>query len=241
MVLQRINPRGGLAIAVIGADGSGKSTVIANLQSTFKKKLDVYSIYFGSGAGKVSWPRKFLSALKKAKSAKKKKQSAKTEQRVSGKKKGYITNVYKCIQSLIVANEKRKNLKRMLLAKKKGMLVICDRYPQNQILGYNDGPMLQSFAVSSSPLFRMMAKKEAGIYKQFEETTPDIIFKLIAEAEVVEARKPGETPLEILKAKIEGVKQLNFPDSCEVITVNAEEPLEKVLFTIKKKIWEAYH
>jgi hypothetical protein len=65
VVIQRINPRGGLTVAVIGADGSGKSTVVNDLFNTFKKKLDVQKIYFGNGAGKKSWYRKLLVNVKK--------------------------------------------------------------------------------------------------------------------------------------------------------------------------------
>jgi hypothetical protein len=32
----------------------------------------------------------------------------------------------------------------MQQAKEKGMLVICDRYPQNQVIGYNDGPSFKT-------------------------------------------------------------------------------------------------
>lgn len=249
VVLLRINPRGGLVIAIIGADGSGKSTVINSLQSTFKKKLDVYKIYFGQGVGKISWYRGVLSSFKRGLSIIKK--SVKTNQ-TNGQKQvpkqaalknqfGIITSVYDCIESLMVAQERYSNLKRMQIAKKRGMLVICDRYPQNQFWGYNDGPRLQHLAQSKNPFLRIIAKREARIYKLFEQKTPDIIFKLIADAEVIEARKPGETSLEILRAKIDWVKQLKFPDNCQVVTVNAEEPLEKVLFTIRKKIWEAYN
>ncbi|RYF88141.1 MAG: hypothetical protein EOO00_11620, partial [Chitinophagaceae bacterium] len=49
IVHKRVHPTKGLVIAVIGADGSGKSTVIKNINSTFSKKLDVYPIYFGNG------------------------------------------------------------------------------------------------------------------------------------------------------------------------------------------------
>ncbi|RZK45520.1 MAG: hypothetical protein EOO97_00925, partial [Pedobacter sp.] len=45
IVLQRVRTDGGLIVAVVGADGSGKSTVIDNLKTTFKRKIDVFPIY----------------------------------------------------------------------------------------------------------------------------------------------------------------------------------------------------
>lgn len=244
IVAQRINPRGGLVIAVVGADGSGKSTVIGNLQATFKKKLDVYRIYFGKGDGKMSWSRKLLVRFKKKVAPVKAELPAdhnkpKAERKPSEKKKSFKANFYKSVEALIVANEKRSNLKQMQAAKKKGMLVICDRFPQNQIMGYNDGPMLTDLAHSSNPILRTMSRMEARAYEMASQTLPDVVFKLIADAEVVEARKPGLTKLEVLEQKIEGIKRLQFEGS-DVVTVDATQPLEKVLYTIKKKIWESY-
>ncbi len=122
-------------------------------------------------------------------------------------------------------------------AKSKGALVICDRYPQNQVMGYNDGPLLHDFLDSKNPLFRTVAKMEASIYAQAENHPPDILFKLVTDAEVVEKRKPGETSIEKLIAKINGVKQLKFKDTCKVITVDAKKPLNEVLCIVRKEIW----
>ncbi|GAA4305198.1 oligosaccharide flippase family protein [Nibribacter koreensis] len=242
IISQRINPRGGMVIAVIGADGSGKSTVTANLRDTFQKKLDVYRIYYGRGDGKISWPRKVLLQLKSVlHQAPRKNVNGKKIALATPRKKGALAEVYRCINALIVANEKRRNLQLMQEAKQKGMLIICDRYPQNQIMGFNDGPLLHHLANSKNPLFRMMSKLESRIYARAENTPPDVIFKLIAEANVVEARKPGETLLETLEAKISGFKSLQFKDTCKVITVDATQPLAQVLSTVKKEIWQAYH
>ncbi|KAA9340712.1 nucleoside/nucleotide kinase family protein [Adhaeribacter soli] len=238
---QRINPRGGLTIAVVGADGSGKSTVTADLQNTFRTKLDVYRVYLGRGDGKISLARKVLLGARKMVGPEPKKGTAKKGNRNSGnKQKGLLANVYKCIEAMLVANEKSRNLERMQQAKQKGMLVICDRFPQNQIMGYNDGPLLNHLAKSSNPVFRAISDLEAKVYKKAENNPPDLVIKLIAEAEVVEARKPGETSLEMLEAKIAGIKALQFKDSCQVITIDASQPLGTVLATVKKAIWNNY-
>ena len=44
---KRINPRGGLIVAIIGSDGAGKSTLIKNLTIEFKRKINVKKIYLG--------------------------------------------------------------------------------------------------------------------------------------------------------------------------------------------------
>lgn len=150
-----------------------------------------------------------------------------------------MTTLYKCVNALLVAREKNRNMDRMLAARKEGMLVICDRYPQNQIMGFNDGPLLSSFRNSTNPLFKFCARQESKTYARAQETPPDLVFKLIADASIVESRKPGETSLKKLEAKISGIKQVQFGDACKVVTVDTSRPLSEVLSTIKSEIWKA--
>ncbi|HUR12524.1 MAG TPA: hypothetical protein VM012_14205 [Flavitalea sp.] len=240
VISRRNHPQGGLVIAVIGADGSGKSTVISNLQQTFKSKLDVYRVYMGRGDGSMSYFRKIVQRMKTGISPEKLNKKAKENKQFDQGKKGFAYTCYKCVIALAVAFEKRANLKRIRAAKKAGMMVICDRFPQNQFMGFNDGPLLHSLISSRNPIFRVLSKIEAKIYEQAQSNPPDLVFKLIADAEIVEARKPHETSLQKLQTKINGIRKMHFSERCTVIPVNAAEPLPKVLETIKRTIWDAY-
>lgn len=228
LLAKRINPRGGLVVAVIGADGSGKSTVTTDLLKTFEIKLDVCKIYFGRGDGNISVERKLLSSFKN-------KDKKKYEPSEKAKKNSFIKTLFKCLEAILVANEKRVNLKKMKSAREKGMIVICDRYPQNQIMGYNDGPLLHRLITSRNLILRFLANVESKVYQSAEANPPDLLIKLIADAEVVEKRKPGETSIDKLKLKIEGIKSLRF--NCNVITIDASQPLVNVLSLVKKEIW----
>jgi thymidylate kinase len=239
VISQRINPRGGLIVAVIGADGSGKSTIVANLQKTFSKKLDVYRTYLGKGkADNFSWPRKLLVDLKKRFA------STKNKEKISSTKINSPTTIkvqkasfYKCVEALIVSFEKYKKLKHISAAKRKGMLVLCDRFPQNQIAGYNDGPVLHHLSKANKAVFRAMSKMETRLYDWAERNPPDLVFKLIADAKIIQERKPSLESAEMLESKIEGIKKLQFAESCRVITIDATLPLNNILSTIKKEIW----
>lgn len=237
VVFKRVNPRGGLVVAVIGADGSGKSSVTEDLRETFEEKLDVYKIYFGRGDGKASRSRRVLNSvkvlLKKDKNINKRSQ----EDASTVNRKGFIRSLHKSAEALLVAEEKRSNLKFMKIARKKGMLVICDRYPQNQIKGYNDGPLLHELLSSGNPLLRWFARLESKVYSYAENHPPDVVFKLVADSDVVEKRKPGETSIEKLRSKIDGIKQLRFENTCKVVTVDATRPLAEVLTLVKNEIW----
>jgi ABC-type hemin transport system ATPase subunit len=49
--LRRTHPAGGRIIAFLGPDGSGKSTLVQEIRRWLAWKLDIYPLYFGSGAG----------------------------------------------------------------------------------------------------------------------------------------------------------------------------------------------
>jgi len=239
VISQRVHPRGGLIVSLVGADGSGKSTVIGNLQATFKKKIDVYHLYMGRGkSGNISWQRKILNRFKKkySKHQHRKKEMV-LEDFSSNYRRSFKFNLFKCMEALAVARERRKKLKMIQTAKAKGMLVICDRFPQNQLMGYNDGPALNYLLHSKNFLFRSLARKEANTYKLAEDNPPDIVFKLVANADVIAARKPSKASLEMLELKIEGIKRLKFLDDCNVVTIDANRPLNDVLLSIKKHLW----
>jgi thymidylate kinase len=239
---KRVHPHQGLVVAVIGADGSGKSTVISILEKTFGKKLDVFKIYFGKGrAGGLSWPRRTLVNFKKKLTQKK---GAKTTVKAPGdgiaSVKSFKQQLFYSIEALIVAFEKRNKLKNMHKARAKGMLVICDRFPQNQIAGFNDGPALQGYLSATNPVIRWMARKETSMYKRFESNTPDIVFKLIADAETIQSRKIVTARLEVLEAKVEGIRRLQFAGQCRVEAIDATQPLEDILSRVKGEIWRSY-
>ena len=241
-VTKRVHPDTGLVVAVVGADGSGKSTVIANLEKTFSKKLDVYKIYFGKGrAGGLSWPRRMLVGFKKKVT---KRNQSTEEVKISSNggsvPKSFKQQLFYGIEALIVAFEKHNKFKKMHAAKKKGLLVICDRFPQNQVAGLNDGPVLQPYLTSKNLLIKWMAKKEAGMYTRFESHTPDLVFKLIADAKTIQARKQITARMEVLEAKVEGIRNLQFTEKCRVIPIDATQPLESILFQVKKEIWASF-
>ena len=48
----------------------------------------------------------------------------------------------RAIWAVVLAWEKRAKLRRAVRARNRGMIVICDRFPQTQVMGYNDGPLL---------------------------------------------------------------------------------------------------
>ena len=88
-------------------------------------------------------------------------------------------------------------------------------------------------------LFQTLQQWELESYQNMAETMPpDIVIKLNITPEVAKARK-SDTPSEMVDKKIAAVRALEFPHQTTVITVDAEQPLERVLATTKRAVWES--
>jgi len=249
-VLRRGPATGGLIVALLGVDGSGKSTHSKDLVKWLGWKADVKLLYLGSGDGPKSFTRKIMTLAGKNLSRLKSKIPGKTVKKpeaivdVKSKKDNptrlfnhspFHIKLWNSIYSLLLAREKHKKLRAAYRARNKGMILVADRYPQNQIMGYNDGPLLNDFRNSSWP-WSWFYKKEARLYKKMLALQPDLVLKLEVSAETARERKK-DTPTDMIQRKIEAVKQLTFEEESKVITVDANRPLEEVSLKVKQAIW----
>src|SRR6266508_3511029 len=92
--------------------------------------------------------------------------------------------------ALTLSFEKRAKLRRMIRARNRGLIVICDRYPQSQVPGFNDGPLLAHWGQHSWALCRALARWEARPYDDAALDPPDLVIKLVLAPEVALTRRP---------------------------------------------------
>ncbi|HXV62817.1 MAG TPA: hypothetical protein VEK15_19115, partial [Vicinamibacteria bacterium] len=168
LALTRTVPTGGIVIAVVGSDGSGKSTLCRDLRKWLSWKLGVFPVYFGSGDGPsslVRWPLLVIHRLLAGRRATSKNRAPSDASK--GKARGLRR--FRPLWALVLAWEKRRKLRSAWRARNRGLIVLCDRYPQNQVLGFNDGPLLSEWRTHPSRILRSLAKWEATPYEWAEE------------------------------------------------------------------------
>jgi hypothetical protein len=111
-------------------------------------------------------------------------------------------------------------------------VVLTDRYPQNEIVGFNDGPLLER--LEKVPLW--LRRFEADTYELAHRLAPNLVIKLEATAQTIARREP-DMDRKVIGERISAVPRLAFPGA-RVVCVNAEQSLEQVIRAVKREIWQ---
>ena len=231
---RRVSPNGGNVIAFLGCDGAGKSTTLAYVKKELNKKLDVCTIYFGSGDGNSSLLRKPMKLV--AKKVGGKGVGHAVEKEYSEKKKvslkSRLYSLAKIIWAVTLANEKKTKIRQQTKARNNGLIVLTDRYPQTLYAGCSDGPLLSKY--EGKGLFGKIAAWEHRVYESAAMNPPDLTVKLIVPTEVAIERKPEMTADEI-DTKKSIVMGLKLSDN--TLVVDTSRPFEETRAEILEAIW----
>jgi thymidylate kinase len=225
-------PGGGCMVAMLGVDGSGKSTSVATMRAWLGSKVDVVPIYFGTGDGRPSMLlRPFKLTMPLMRRVIRSKPSVASHGKISGPAPGLLYSLLLMVWAVAVAVDKRKKLVAARRGTNRGLIVLTDRYPQNQILGFNDGPLLTRLTVVPHWLRRF----EGAAYALARRLPPDLVIKLVVTPETAARREPEMDPA-IIRERIAALQRLELPGA-RVVCVDAEQPLADVIRSVKREIW----
>jgi hypothetical protein len=223
---------GGSVVAVVGVDGSGKSTLVRALCDWAGSEMDVLPLYFGTGEGRpglLLLPLKLLLPL--AQRLLPRKPKGASHGTVSSKPPGLFYNALLTVWASVLAVEKWQKLKAAGRAADQGMLVITDRFPQNQLPQFNDGVLLPRL----NRVPRWLRKFEANAYALADRLPPDLVIKLQADPALISRREPDMLP-DVVRRRTEELMRLNFPAS-RLEVLDASQPLPTVIADAKRAVW----
>ncbi|HSG15049.1 MAG TPA: hypothetical protein VLE70_01850, partial [Anaerolineae bacterium] len=238
---------GGLTVAMIGADGSGKSTMSKLLRNWLSWKLSARRHYLGS---KEPSRRSrmlyiiFRAARRLHRSVYARLGQANPISRLIGR----IRNGWFDAHSLSLGYDRRSVYRAGMQDAAAGSVVLFDRYPLRAPL---DGPRLhlslndRPDAIKRDAITRAMAGNEGRVYGAFRP--PDHFLVLKVSPEVSLARKPDHDP-EAIVAKCRAVDQflagdmpLDFnvatTDGLLALAIDADQPFEQVELALKRCLW----
>ena len=209
-------------IAVVGCDGSGKSTLTNDLIEELSTRRRVQWLYLGQSSGNiVNWIRSLpligpafgRYLLRKAERAHNKESS----------QPDTLTAIVIFLLSLWRVHKFR----RMLKLAHRGVLVITDRYPQAEVPGfYFDGTGLNDNNAQSW-LARLLLKREKRLYTWMASHRPTLLIRLNIDAETAHARKPDHK-LAMLREKVRVIPTLQF-NGATILNLNGCDPYPQVL------------
>lgn len=215
----------GLSIIFIGQDGSGKSVVSRDIKKWLSWKNESRLYYLGFGEQYMPWSRRLQERMHN--------------------RKGLIARlVCKWLSFQVLLQRSKDTVKALKYAKKyikKGGIAVFDRFPQNKVVGINDGPKIRYLLI---PLIKGRILKRIAVYFANKEEqnieksvqfVPDIVFKLCITVEETMRRKPSEN-MESVKEKHEIVNSMSFSDS-RVYKIDAAIDYQKEIIEIKNIIW----
>lgn len=212
-------------IAVIGSDGSGKSTVCEHLINFVKKYGPAVRVHLGKQAGNVGRSVAKLPVM------------GNSLGKVIERNKVSITkSLPGPLPALVIMSFVLRRLlrfRRMLAFRRRGLMVLTDRFPQVQIPGAYDGTILPADAPGSR-FVKWLAGRERAAFQWMAGHKPDLVIKLNVDFDVACARKPDHRR-ETLARRIAVTPLLTF-EGAQIVDIDANKPLDEVLCDVEKAV-----
>ncbi|SKC18976.1 Thymidylate kinase [Kosakonia radicincitans] len=208
-------------VAIVGSDGTGKSTLVRDLVKVLQKQWKTEKRYLGLISGEDGDKIKKLPLLGVWLERRLAAKSDKT-QRMSNKAPALWAALIMYGFSLW----RTANLRKVQQLAQSGVLVISDRFPQAEISGfYYDGPGI-GIERATGWLSKLLAKRERRLYQQMALCRPELIIRLDIDADTALSRKPDHN-YEELQDKIANMVKLNYNGS-RIIELDARAPYNDV-------------
>ena len=223
-IKKRISGRGKF-VAIVGADGSGKTTLVKDLTKWLFWKMQVRTLYFGIPKTlSLKIVSKLISFLRFPTR--------------TGFKKAFapvvnLGNYVSDLRWIWIAGKRLRIYRKASTWAGKGMVVISDRYP------------LQEFRNMESPMDGPRIRKECGVEKNYlaeredqyysQIGLPDNVFILKTEIDELRKRKK-DLDISIHRMKANAVNSIE--ESSIIRLINANRPYPQVLLELKCMIWD---
>ena len=220
-------------VAVIGCDGSGKSTLSNDLIARLRNHGPIERRYLGLVSGEtgdkikrlpligVQLERYLAAKARRAQDRRKKLPGTGTALVM------YLLSLWRVLQ-----------FRRILALSRRGVVVITDRYPQAEVPGFNyDGPGLPG--TQGSWLVRWLAVRELNLYRWMASHVPALVIRLNVDVDTALARKPDHKLAEI-EDKIAVAPRLRF-NGASILDLDASAPYPQVLEAALRAVNNAVH
>lgn len=219
---------GGMVIAVVGGDGSGKSSAVAAIAEMLNREIDTETFHLGKPPASLTTrvARRIMRPWRDRGRLASTREPSWTEfDRFPGY--GYM------VWHLLIANDRRRAYRRIRRITGAGTVAVCDRWP-GLGLATMDGPRLGSLpGMPRRPLARWMSAAEGRCYR--EMLAPDLMLVLRVRPELAVGRRP-EQDAEFVRRRAREVYERVWSGHAQVV-VDADRPHDEVLNAVRSAVW----
>jgi hypothetical protein len=234
---------GGAAVALVGSDGSGKSTMAGDLDRWLGWKLQTRVCYLGSKAPSVRSRALYIAfrALRRTHRAStvRFQHGPQLSTPIAGAR-----DTMRALHCLSIGRDRVRRYERAVRDARSGRVVIFDRFPMESLSGRDDhrlfdGPQIPSvLPAPRASVTQKLASAEARLYRHFR--LPEHLLMLEVDPEIAIARKPDHLP-EVVNAKCEALGELadlaEAAAGLSVARIDANQPADAVLRNVKDVLW----
>lgn len=236
--------RGGKIIAFVGGEASGKSTSVEVVSEWLRPFYPTATLHAGKPPPTVIGfiPRLLLPIMRKL-FHRFRTNVVELKAADLGEAPSEQENFLYMLRSVMIAYEQYRHIVYGGNLRRKGYVVICDRFPSSAPGGM-DGPRLDPECFRNAFLRRALARLERAIYERIPK--PDCIFRLRVPLDLALLRnaartKPdGEESAEYV-AKRHSLMNRWHVSGTNIIDIENEGEWEQVLSRIKSAAWQVIH
>jgi len=243
---------GGSLISIVGADATGKSTLVSETSRWLRKNFVLQTIHAGKPPSTLlTVPINLLLGLQRRLGGRSNSISARNKVKFSAPDsdskpeveeiKGLGSLIY-AVRAVSLAWDRRALLLRARRAVANGELIVTDRYP-TRLIGMMDSPRLrvnesQKGLIPSA--YNRLAGIEQNIYRQIPP--PDIVLRLRVSLEIAKQRNASREVVDdetYLQNRHQLTKEWSVVGARSLQDIDTDPPLADTVLAVKQAIWRS--
>ena len=225
--MAKVEPQLPPLIAIIGCDGSGKSTVSDELVTWVSRYAPARSAHLGKQQGNTG---RSLGRLPVVGGVFGRYIESKAARVRKGRTVKRAPDTFPALVMYAFTLRRVRRFQRMMKLRRRGVIVVADRYPQLDIPSAFDGPDMDIEAAGND-FVRWLARREYRAFKWMTSYVPDLVFRLSVDLDVACARKPDHKR-EALARKMDFVPRFTL-GGARIVDIDANQPLEQVVQAVR--------
>jgi thymidylate kinase len=243
---------GGSVIAFIGPEATGKTTLVSEIEAWLGKSFAVGTVHVGKPPS--TWVTKPINLLlplmrilvPQLRTSRIEAHVQTIDKKQPSVKESGLSAMAYSIRSVLLAWDRQKLLEKVKYSRSNGELIICDRYPSEEVRVMDSRRLLKKTDQAGGfrgfqSLYNTLARVEEHLYRQMPP--PDIVLRLSVSIETAKERnrkriKPGKESDHYLESRHRSIGHWRRAGTKYIFDIDTENSFEETIMRVKRAIWE---